>query len=380
MNISINRRKVVLSCMIRSIVVFLSLLSALSLEAQTERKDTAMCDSTKVETQQSPFKRAIKKFANFSDFDTLYISPNRYNYALMAAHYSNFEYYSVSTDTPHPQKLSFSPNPVNKVGLYFGWRWIFLGWSVDIDDITRKTNRRNKGTEFDLSLYSSKIGLDIFYRRTGNNYKIHKLNGFSEDIPEGYSANFDGLKVNIRGINIYYIFNNRRFSYPAAFSQSTNQRRNAGSMIAGFSFSKHKLDFDYTRLPDLILETMNPEMKVERIKYTNVNLSFGYAYNWVFAHNFLASLSLTPAIAYKISNVNSQEREHKKSSGNFNLDFLVRAGIVYNNGKYYVGTSFIGKNYNYHRNNFELDNGFGILQINAGFNFNLKKEYRKKGR
>lgn len=380
MNISINRRKVVLSCMIRSIVLFLSLLSALSLQAQTERKDTAICDSTKVETKQSPFKRAIKKFANFSDFDTLYISPNRYNYALMAAHYSNFEYYSVSTDTPHPQKLSFSPNPVNKVGLYFGWRWIFLGWSVDIDDITRKTNRRNKGTEFDLSLYSSKIGLDVFYRRTGNNYKIHKLIGFSEDIPSGYSANFDGLKVDIRGMNVYYIFNNKRFSYPAAFSQSTNQRRNAGSMIAGFSFSKHKLDFDYTRLPNVILETMNPEMKVEKIKYTNASLSFGYAYNWVFAHNFLASLSLTPAIAYKISNVNSQEREHKKSSGNFNLDFLVRAGIVYNNGKYYVGTSFIGKNYNYHRNNFALDNGFGILQINAGFNFNLKKEYRKKGR
>lgn len=380
MNISINRRKVVLSCMIRSIVLFLSLLSALSLQAQTERKDTVVCDSTKVETKQSPFKRAIKKFMDFSDFDTLYISPNRYNYALMAAHYSNFEYYSVSTDTPHSQKLSFSPNPVNKIGLYFGWRWIFLGWSVDIDDITRKTNRRNKGTEFDLSLYSSKIGLDVFYRRTGNNYKIHKLSGFSEDIPSGYSANFDGLKVDIRGMNVYYIFNNRRFSYPAAFSQSTNQRRNAGSMIAGFSFSKHKLDFDYTRLPDFILEAMNPEMKVEKIKYTNASLSFGYAYNWVFAHNFLACLSLTPAIAYKVSNVDSQEHEHKKSSGNFNLDFLIRAGIVYNNGKYYVGTSFIGKNYNYHRNNFALDNGFGILQVYAGFNFNLRKEYRKKGR
>ena len=59
----------------------------------------------------------------------------------------------------------------------------FLGWSVDVDDIYRKTNRRNKGTEFDLSLYSSKLGVDIFYRRTGNNYKIHKINGFPEDIP-----------------------------------------------------------------------------------------------------------------------------------------------------------------------------------------------------
>ena len=40
--------------------------------------------------------------------------------------------------------------------------------------------------------------------------------------------------------------------------------------------------------------------------------------------------------------------------------------------------SFVGKNYNYHRNNFSVDNGFGTLQIYAGFNFNTRKEYRKK--
>ena len=176
----------------------------------------------------------------------------------------------------------------------------------------------------------------------------------------------------------YYIFNNRKFSYPAAFSQSTNQRRNAGTFIAGFSISKHHLDFDYTALPGFIQEAMNPAMKVKNIKYTNANISFGYAYNWVFTRNCLACLSLTPAIAYKASDVDAETNEAKAWYGKFNLDFLVRAGIVYNTGKYYVGTSFVGKNYNYHRNNFSVDNGFGTLQIYAGFNFNTRKEYRKK--
>lgn len=379
MIISINQRKVVHSYMIKQIVSSLFLLLALSLQAQqTEGKDTTACDTMRTEIRQSPFKKAIKKFMNFSDFDTLYISPNRYNYALLMSHFSDFEYYSVTSELPQPQKLSFSPIPNNKIGLYFGWRWIFLGWSVDVDDIFRKMSRKNKGTEFDLSLYTSKLGLDIFYRRTSNNYKVHKLNGFSEHTPPGYTVNFDGLKVDIKGLNVYYIFNNRRFSYPAAFSQSTNQRRNAGTFIAGFSFSKHQLDFDYTRFPDFIQEAMNPGMKVNKIKYTNANLSFGYAYNWVFAHNFLACLSLTPAVAYKSSNVNAETHEGKKQYGSLSLDFLIRAGIVYNNGKYYAGTSFVGKNYNYSRNNFSLDNGFGTLQIYAGFNFNLRKEYRKK--
>ena len=226
----------------KRVILYLFLLFSLSLQAQSEEKALSTNDSTRIDsttvTQSSPFKRAIKKFMNFSDFDTLYISPNRYNYALMATHFSNFEYYSVTSEQPQPQKLSFSPNPHNKIGLYFGWRWIFLGWSVDVDDIYRKTNRKNRGTEFDLSLYSSKLGVDIFYRRTGNNYKIHKIRGFSEDIPSNYSEDFSGIKVDIKGLNLYYIFNNRKFSYPAAFSQSTNQRRNAGTFYCRFFYFK----------------------------------------------------------------------------------------------------------------------------------------------
>ncbi|WP_418212897.1 DUF4421 domain-containing protein [Bacteroides difficilis] len=368
--------------MVRQLVLYISLLVSFSLQAQSEKAGITVNDSIQEDSITTPkpsaFKRAIKKFMNFSDFDTLYISPNRYNYALMATHFSNFEYYSVTSEFPQPQKLSFSPNPHNKIGLYFGWRWIFLGWSVDIDDIYRKTNRKNKGTEFDLSLYSSKLGVDIFYRRTGNNYKIHKIRGFYDEIPSDYSEDFSGLKVDIKGLNLYYIFNNRKFSYPAAFSQSTNQRRNAGTFIAGFSISKHNLDFDYQQLPAYIQERMNPGMKVNKIKYTNANISFGYAYNWVFARNCLACLSLTPAIAYKASDVDAETQEGKAWYSKFNLDFLLRAGVVYNNGKYFVGTSFVGKNYNYHRNNFSLDNGFGTLQVYAGFNFHLRKEYRKK--
>lgn len=368
--------------MVRQIVLYISLLLSLSLQAQPGKENISVADSVQGDSSNSAkpgaFKRAIKKFMNFSDFDTLYISPNRYNYALMVTHFSNFEYYSVTSELPQPQKLSFSPNPHNKIGLYFGWRWIFLGWSVDVDDIYRKTNRKNRGTEFDLSLYSSKLGVDIFYRRTGNNYKIHKIRGFYDEIPSNYSENFNGLKVDIKGLNLYYIFNNRKFSYPAAFSQSTNQRRNAGTFIAGFSISKHNLDFDYLQLPEYIQERMNPGMKVNKIKYTNANISFGYAYNWVFARNCLACISLTPAIAYKASDVDAETHEGKQWYSKFNLDFLLRAGVVYNNGKYFVGSSFVGKNYNYHRNNFSLDNGFGTLQIYAGFNFNLRKEYRKK--
>lgn len=353
------------------------ILLPFSLFAQSEGNDSVSYDSIYTHSRQGGFKKAIKKFLNLSDYDTTYISPNRFNYALMLDHFTNYEYYSISNDTPTPQHLRFSPNPRNKIGVYFGWRWIFLGWAVDTDGLFGKKSGGQRGTEFDLSLYSSKFGVDIFYRNTGNNYKIHDVKGFSDHIPSDYSEDFNGLKVKMKGLNLYYIFNNRRFSYPAAFSQSTNQRRNAGSFILGFSTSTHNLHFNFAELPSIIQENMNPSMKVKHIKYTNISLNFGYAYNWVFARNWLACLSLSPAIAYKTSRIEKEEAEKSDWYKNFNIDFILRTGIVYNNSKYYVGTSFLGRTYDYKQNNFSLNNGFGTLQVYAGFNFYLKKAYRK---
>ena len=119
-------------------------------------------------------------------------------------------------------------------------------------------------------------------------------------------------------------------------------------------------------------------MKVNHIKYTNISLNFGYAYNWVFARNCLACLSLNPAVAYKTSRIRKAEEETDEWYKNFNIDFILRIGIVYNNSKYFAGTSFVGRTYDYYRNNFSLNNGFGTLQVYAGFNFCLKKEHRKK--
>ncbi|MGL5636643.1 MAG: DUF4421 family protein, partial [Bacteroidales bacterium] len=61
----------------------------------------------------------------------------------------------------------------------------------------------------------------------------------------------------------------------------------------------------------------------------------------------------------------------------FNIDMLVRAGVVYNNGKYYIGSSFLGRSFGYNQKNFTLNNGYGTLQVYAGFNFLKKKKYKE---
>jgi hypothetical protein len=352
------------------------------------------------------FEKFVKRFIDFNDYDTTYISPNKYNFAMMLAHNSTFEHFQLGTDGDNPQTLRFAPRPSYKVGAYFGWRWIFVGFTMDAAEVFGGHNKHStKKKQFSLNLYSSKLGADFYYWEMGNDFRLKSLSGFTlpessnesaeESDTRAYSIldrnpifntgnsgtklsssiDFTGIKAIVKGFNMYYIFNNKHFSYPAAFSQSTNQRKSVGTLLTGISFSSHKMTFDYQSLPEWILNQMDDGLKVHEVDYQDYSIHFGYAYNWVFARNFLACISLTPALAYKRSHLLTDPTEIKnKLYRDLNFDFISRAALVYNDAKYFAGLSWVGHSYTYNRNDLSINNAFGTLQFYAGFNFGKKKK------
>ena len=126
----------------------------------------------------------------------------------------------------------------------------------------------------------------------------------------------------------------------------------------------------------------------------------GYGYNWVFAKNCLLNISLLPAIAYKKTRINDQPTQSGTNwtqwIRDINFDLITRAGITWNNSKYYVGASLVlhtydyrkptfsmtnsfgSHTYDYRKPTFSMTNSFGSLRIYMGFNFWKKKEYREK--
>lgn len=137
--------------MLRGICFCICMSVMLSLFAQNEESNFIAPDRT-VHKRSEIIKRAIKKFLNFSDFDTAYISPNRYNYALMLDHFTNYEYYSVGSGTPEPQRLRFSPNHIiNRRLLWLALA--FLGWAVDADGLYGKKNGK-KEAESSTSVFT----------------------------------------------------------------------------------------------------------------------------------------------------------------------------------------------------------------------------------
>lgn len=316
----------------------------------------------------------------FNATDTSYIQPNKYNLTFMLEQSTWFEHYHLGTTNENGnQLLGFAPKVNTKLGFYFGWRWIFLGYSFDLASLFKKEREKPK-TEMVFNLYSAKFGLDLYYRKSGSDFKITTCKNFNN--AEKYiGTSFNGLNSCIKGLNAYYIFKSDKYSYPAAYSQSTNQKKSCGSLMVGFAYSQHDISFDQSKLPLEIKNQIRPSLNFRKLTYTDFNLSLGYGYNWVFAKNCLLNISLLPAIGYKKSRINdaptTPNTDWTQWVKDINFDLITRAGITWNNSKYYVGATLILHTYDYRKDNLSMTNSFGSLKIYAGFNFWKRKQYRR---
>ena len=299
--------------------------------------------------------------------DTAYVAPNKFNLSIMPQYTYGYEYYRFSTPNK-AQSIVISPTSNNKIGINGGWRWISLGYSFTLNEVQ---------PEFDmeLNLYCSRAGLELFYRKRSDGFKIRSLNGFyNDELPlTNYCREIDGLSTLQMGANAFYIFNYRKFSFPAAYSQSTNQRMNAGSVILGVNFHEQQFMFDHTKIDPEISRQMLPELKFQNVKYMDVSINLGYSFNWVFAKAFLANISAIPALGYKNTSLKFKINNSKEFISSINVDLVTRLALVYNNGRYYAGASLVSHTYSYTKSSLSILNGFGYLKVYAGFNFWRRK-------
>jgi hypothetical protein len=86
--------------------------------------------------------------------------------------------------------------------------------------------------------------------------------------------------------------------------------------------------------------------------------------------------------AYKKAKMNGKptdmENDWFEWINDINFDLVTRAGITWNNSKYYIGASLVLNTYDYRKSDFSMTNSFGSLRIYAGFNFWKRKEYRQE--
>ena len=112
--------------------------------------------------------------------DSAYIEPNHYNLTFMVEQSFWQERYRLGAQRANGrQTISLAPEPTPKIGVYFGWRWIFLGVSASIPELFHKKTSSSSKKEYVFNLYSARFGVDLFYRVSGHDFKIKSYSGFN---------------------------------------------------------------------------------------------------------------------------------------------------------------------------------------------------------
>ena len=155
----------------------------------------------------------------------------------------------------------------------------YLGLSLSAALNPAKLMGKYRDYELNFNSYGRRFGFDVIYQEAKNFTGWHDHEGMARImLPDGQ------LSVKTLNLNAFYVFNSRRFSYPAAFSQSYIQRRSAGSFIlAASGMGQHAtLDWDQEML----------------LKMTNIGLGGGYGYNYVPSPGWLLHISALPTFIF----------------------------------------------------------------------------------
>jgi hypothetical protein len=206
-----------------------------------------------------------------------------------------------------------------------------LAWGLAINPA--KLSGSYKDYEFNLNYHSSRLSLDASYQRSTT---------LAGDIERNGLQRLQASDVSMKVLNLagYYTFNHRRFSYPAAFTQSYIQRRSAGSWLAGFSYQGGSI-----RTTDE-LKARNPNAPDTRIYAGHLGIGGGYGYNLVLGHKWLLHISTLPTfVIYNRNNftVNGERKRAKRM--HFNMIFNERAAIVRNfSPHFFCGATLVMNN------------------------------------
>ena len=210
------------------------------------------------------------------------------------------------------------------------YRGIGVGFAVN----PAKWKGIYKDYEFNLNYYSNRLSLDLSYQRS------ESLAGdIKGDRGEQHLLNED-LKMKVLNMVGYYAFNHRRFSFPAAFTQSYIQRRSAGSWLAGISYQGGSIETTDK------LKERNPNAPDVRIYLGHIGIGGGYGYNWVLGNKWLLHFSMLPTfVVYNRNNMTVNGVRKKAKHMRFNMIFNERVAVVRNlSPRYFIGATLVMNN------------------------------------
>lgn len=233
------------------------------------------------------------------------------------------------TENGIDKKYTIRSKPIWKAGVNVSYRNLTIGFQRDVSRFLG--SGKSDDSEYSASAYGTMLGGDFFYNVSGR-YTI-----LDED-DEKWSVDMDCFQSKRLQANGYFVFNHRRFSYPAAFTQSYHQKKSCGSFVAGLSLSYEYLEFDAERLPEEVAERVDASEYAHEISYRSFSVNGGYAYNWVISRRWMMHGSVIPSFSiFKKAIMEFADRTEELKVDKVNVGCIFRMGVLWDRSRYFGG-------------------------------------------
>ncbi len=343
---------------------------------------TDSIDSTDTDAVRRPsfFRRVGQRLISTADAvtdffmgcDTDYVTPQLYEFTAQAELSYWHDYYRMSsTETGQTTHMTLqSGNPLI-IGGYVYWSILGYGYSSSVDGLgtsrgSRMTNHRNSFT-----LNTARIVAEIYTFKSSESANITDITGIDLR-PE--DRKFSGLSSRCFGIDAQYIFNHRRYSWPAAFGENAVQRRSQGSWKLGFSYNNIRVNFNSDMLTPHVAQNIDSTLLFNHVSYRDYAISVGYGYNWAFRRNCILAVSVIPSLGYRKTDITDADDDHSVLR-RVSTDVFFRTSLFWNNTKYFTGIVIDLHTYSYRQRKFGLTNTYGTVKYILGFNFLKKRKH-----
>ena len=267
-------------------------------------------------------------------------------------------------------RVILRPNGITNLGLGFNYKSIGLSLSFGRPLTQSSIDKYGKTERFDMqvSYFGHRIGFDGFLQGYRGYYMANPNDFVDWDNP--YYPQVGDLKIISLGASAFYMFNNKKCSYKAAYTRNEVQKKSAGSLSAGLFFYHDQVRSDNGFIPSEIPDTALIDFDLKEFDATSLGISVGYQYTFVIGGNFFINLQLTPGIGYR-------SLSGKALDGNTGIvnkaawQVLGRAALGYEFKHFYVGAtaSTILRSFKY--KNYEVDLGTEQLRFLIGKRFKV---------
>jgi len=328
------------------------------------------CSAINAQSNEATINLENKKLV----FDTSRIESYSDKLGIYLYSIRKFRNYELKS-TEFEKKLKFEPNGQTNLGFGFNYKWMGIGMAFSLPFMNKDNDIYGETSRFDLqlNLFSRFYGISAYLQ----NYKGFHLANAEEFLGQGiikYPYLGDLQSVSL-GIEAFYFFNNKKFSYKAAFIRNEVQKKSAGGFILGAYYKLAAVNAPSGFIPTELPDSLRQIFSLNGYQTYAAGISFGYAYTFVMFKRAFLSLSAVPGIGYRnltIYRINQDELNVKDGSGSFTARF----SFGYEGKRLYWGLASIIaiESFKYESVDISASTGHVRFYIGKRFNFNLRKK------